>query len=917
MMVMMILAALLAPACRPVATPRAPQTAAEPAVFPSVEPGQSWTTRAHFQHLTFQNPVFAVMPPRNGGVWFIGEREGRIYSVPDDEQTRDKRLALDLSAQTLGWQDCGLLNMLFHPEFGKAGSPNRGYVYVWYNHTATPHPGPDHPFHGHPSANRLTRFTVPDGARAIDPASALVLIEQPRNNTDHHGGGMFFHPGDGFLYLGVGDGGHPLVENSPVFAVQPADNPQHTDGELLSGVLRIDVDRRGGAISHPIRRQPRNGRTQGYFVPNDNPWVDPNGGTLEEFYAIGLRNPHRMTHDPGSGRTFLGDVGGGKWEEIDVLDRAGLNFQWNYLEAAENNRPRPARVVGVERGPLHSYPHHTFAAVIGGFVYRGQAYPELQGQYLFGDNGTGRIWTLDARASAPAAVTQLLRLPQEMAAYGGLSSFATDARGEPYLLVLGDNQHGTGTLRRLVRAPQPERPMPATLSATRLFEDLATLRPSPALFPYEVNAPFWSDHKQKQRWLSVPSGARVVFRPEGQWTFPPGTVAVKHFDLAWVERDTGKRRRLETRVVVMDAQGAAYGRTYKWRDDQRDADLVNEPIIERLTRVSRTPFGEVKGSTLGGPAGGSLREDGGALVLVSPPSGTLFAHGPAEGDFDVAIELRAHEGATAGLMLRRGLTPRDRSLLVAPQGHRWLRAARAGKTLRLYGGEDGQRWSELPGGHDDASWIRVVGAAVTGADAGARAAVGRATISVPVRVDVRDHFYPSGDQCMACHNASAQYVLGASTRQWNRLLTAADATSQNQLVLASQRGLLDTTIAPEQPAGWKRLVAIDDTSATLQDRMRSYLDANCSQCHRPGNVVQVAIDARYDTPFEKQGLVGALVRWPRSPKSHQRIVLPGDPKASRLHFRLSNGTMPPLGSLIRNREAIDLVREWIAGLKSR
>jgi hypothetical protein len=146
-----VTAALVA-GCRPASSPRGPQATGAPALLPATEPDRAWTTRGHFRHLTFQNPVFAVMPPRNPRLWFIGEREGRIFVVADDPDAREKQPVLDLRSKTLGWQDCGLLNLVFHPEFGEPGSPNRGYFYVWYNHTERPHPGPDHPFHGHPSA---------------------------------------------------------------------------------------------------------------------------------------------------------------------------------------------------------------------------------------------------------------------------------------------------------------------------------------------------------------------------------------------------------------------------------------------------------------------------------------------------------------------------------------------------------------------------------------------------------------------------------------------------------------------------------------------------------------------------------------------------------------------------------------------
>ena len=455
----------------------------------------------------------------------------------------------------------------------------------------------------------------------------------------------------------MGDGGHPLTESRTYFWIGVTDDPQRIDRDLLSGLLRIDVDRRGGGVSHPIRRQPRQGRTQGYFVPNDNPWLDPKGGVLEEFFAIGLRNPHRASFDRATGRIFVGDVGDRRIEEVNIVQR-GRNYQWNFLEGSEPTRHhRPDRVLGVEQGPLFTFTHQTSGSVIGGVVYRGQTFPELAGRYLFADNGSGQIWSLPGQAAAPAAVQPLLRLPLEMTVYAGLSSFALDDRNEPYLCILGDNDRATGTLQKIVRAPRADRPAPATLSGTGLFRDTAGLETVPALFPYEVNAPFWSDHADKRRWLFVPPGARIGFRPEGTWTFPVGTIAVKHFDLAIDERDPGRRRRLETRVLVLDRSGGAYGRTYKWRPDGKDADLLTSPVTERLTATSRRPFGPLQTATLGTRSGGKLTvQPDGQLQIESPLGGTFFAHVREENDFDVAASFSNVTGGTVGWMARTGLT---------------------------------------------------------------------------------------------------------------------------------------------------------------------------------------------------------------------------------------------------------------------
>jgi glucose/arabinose dehydrogenase len=301
--------------------------------LPLRDPGRRFALRNRFPGVRLQNPVFAIIAPGAPSAWLVGEREGRILAIPNTADGAGSSVVLDLRSRTLGWQDVGLLNLVLHPAFGDARSPHRGEFFVWYNYTPHPHPGPDYPLFNTPSWTRLSRFSVAQGTLVADPKAEEVLLEQPRSNTDHMGGGMFFHPRDGFLYIAIGDGGHEFVASKlgHGYTLRELDDPQRIDRELLGGVLRIDVDRRGIPISHPISRQPRHGRTQGYFIPNDNPFADRGGKILEEFFAVGLRNPHRMTYDRGTDRIFVGDIGDVSFEEINVIEPGG-NYQWSYKE---------------------------------------------------------------------------------------------------------------------------------------------------------------------------------------------------------------------------------------------------------------------------------------------------------------------------------------------------------------------------------------------------------------------------------------------------------------------------------------------------------------------------------------------------------------------------------------------------------
>ncbi|MDB5049376.1 MAG: Immunoglobulin I-set domain protein [Fibrobacteres bacterium] len=391
-----------------------------------------WRVENAFPHMTFADPVALAAAPVSGWI-YVAEQEGLLLAFPPDSSVREKVIVLEITTQTqggFGKEDCGLLGFAFHPEFGKAGSPNRGFLYVYYNYSdkpVVPPAGQKLSSDTH-SRNRLSRFTVPDGTLQADPKSELVLIDQTDTQTWHNGGGMFFNPMDGFLYLTNGDEGCNCH------------NDQKLDKSLFSGVFRIDVDNRGGSVSHSIRRQPVNGKTAYYSIPNDNPFVGD--GMLEEFWALGLRSPHRMTYDAPGDLIWLGDVGNGYREEVDIV-RKGANYQWT-LEEGPSQHPKPAAAPGIWTDPIHYYDHQGSSnAIIGGYVYRGCANAEdLGGKYVFGDFGHNTVSAMTFNPSATLGaektqVDELLTLPLQGDYVNGLTSFGVDAKGELYLLTLG------------------------------------------------------------------------------------------------------------------------------------------------------------------------------------------------------------------------------------------------------------------------------------------------------------------------------------------------------------------------------------------------------------------------------------------------------------------------------------------------
>lgn len=551
-------------------------------------PVNSVAVEQAFANLSWDSPI-QVAPFPDSTDLLVAETDGRLYRVPDNDATTTRTLLLDIRdrAWYYNWSSNdnttkhgGMQTFALHPRFGKG--EGKDFLYVFYLHNENDAATASTPYY-----DRLSRFTWNPGGAAFDPASELILINQYDTEKGHDGGGLAFGP-DGFLYIAYGDEGIQGTGATPY--------TQMLDGRVRSGVWRIDVDQRGGSVSHPILRQPYNAsssdgsHTQGYYIPNNNPWVNADGSVLEEFYAIGLRQPHRMSHDPATG-FWIGDVGHETREEVDLLDAPGLNFQWNYKEGkAAGFRAVPSPLIGAERPPVFDYSHSGADSlgncVIGGYVYRGTAIPFLQGKYIFGDNGSQGIYALDFNAATRTA-NSVTRIGSARSGniWTGISSFGHDADGELFVTQMGAGQAGNGRIFRI----KPDTGsiqnsiFPATLSATGLFTDVATLTPAAALIPYEVNMPLWSDGAEKQRWMMIPgdgtpdtAAERITYSDSGRWNLPVGSVLVKHFALPGGAK-------LETRVLVRGSDGEWGGVTYRWRADGSEADLLEGGANETMT----------------------------------------------------------------------------------------------------------------------------------------------------------------------------------------------------------------------------------------------------------------------------------------------------------------------------------------------
>jgi uncharacterized repeat protein (TIGR03806 family) len=339
----------------------------------------------------------------------------------------------------------------------------------------------------------------------------------------------------------------------------------------------------------------------------------------------------------------------------------------------------------------------------------------------------------------------------------------------PYGLPLRDVVTGIVLPQNLGTAP------PATLSATGVFANVATLTPRDGLIPYAVNTPLWSDSAYKQRWIALPGSAQIAFQSTGEWSFPGGTVMIKHFELGVDDTNSSVRKRLETRLLFINAAAPnnGYGITYRWRADNSDADLVTSAGLDEA-------------------------------ITITTATGTRS-----------------------------------------------------------------QTWH-----------------------------------------------YPSQGECLTCHTSNAGFVLGPKTRQLNGTFTyPSTGIADNQLRTWNYLRMFTTILAEGSIAALSHMSAITDATATLEDRVKSYIDANCSQCHRPGGVA-TAWDARYDTPMASQGIIDGAVKTTLGIAGAEMVV-PQDISRSMLRIRMhaTDATkMPPLARNLVDAAAVSVVDQWITAL---
>jgi glucose/arabinose dehydrogenase len=338
---------------------------------------------------------------------FVVSQYGSIHVWPNDPDADEMTTFLDIRERVQyddRMNEEGLLGLAFHPRYKENGE-----LFIYYSVKPTPKK---------PHVTVVSRFRVsPDDPNRALPDSEEILMRIEHPYWNHKGGTIVFGP-DGYLYIGLGDGG-------------ARDDP-HGNGQnpktLLGSILRIDVDRKDG------RRN--------YAIPKDNPFANKPREARGEIWAYGIRNVWRIAFDRETGDLWAGDVGQDIWEEIDIIRRGG-NYGWNLREGMHPSMPKtpnvppgsPPRPSLVE--PIWEYHHDVGKSITGGHVYRGKKVPELEGGYLYADFVTGQLWALwyDAKKQQVTANREIL--PKGLP----VMSFGEDDDGEVYFVTQEGSIH--------------------------------------------------------------------------------------------------------------------------------------------------------------------------------------------------------------------------------------------------------------------------------------------------------------------------------------------------------------------------------------------------------------------------------------------------------------------------------------------
>ncbi len=493
------------------------------------EPPPEYRLTRAFPQISFKGPVFIAQDPLSDRL-LVAEYDGRIWSFLPGDPTGRKALFLDMGR--------GISAFSFHPKYKE-----NGYVFVFSHADMTLSSRIS-------QKSRVSRFQLETGSNPprLRRETETVIVEWPAGG--HNGGEAIIGP-DGYLYVSTGDGtsGSDVNESGQNLT------------DLNSVMMRLDVD------------HPDPGRN--YSIPKDNPFVNT-PGALPEIWAYGFRNPWRFSFDPKTGQPWVGDVGQDLWEMIE-LSHKGANHGWSVMEGSHPFQP------GRKRGPTPIVPpvvelHHSDCrSITGGYVYQGTKFRKLRGLYIYGDYQYGKVWGLRYDYAANKVISNTVLATSTVK----ISSFGIGRDGSVFAL-----DYDAGTISQLENAPTEvtTHPFPRRLSDTGLFSSVPRHKVAPGVMPYSINAPFWSDGANKERFFALPGNAAIEFSADKQWEWDDGAVTVKSFSLDLDVANPTSKRYIETRIVLKQ-HDQWRGYTYRWNDQQTDAFLVGSKGMDSSYEV--------------------------------------------------------------------------------------------------------------------------------------------------------------------------------------------------------------------------------------------------------------------------------------------------------------------------------------------
>ncbi len=812
-------------------------------------------TERVFPRLSFESPLLLIESPDDSERLFVVEQRGRVRTFVKDVDPAPGDVSTFLDVTSLaqshyeggGGGEEGLLGLAFDPGF-----QSNGEFYVYY----TVREGD--------RRSRISRFTEnPPGSNSVSLASEEVILEIPQPDPNHNGGMIAFGP-DGYLYIGMGDGGG-VGDNTGA-----GNNAQNTTN-LLGSMLRIDV-----------RSAPDVGLE--YKIPPDNPFIDggPAGAaTRKEIYAYGLRNPWRWSFDMQQGTQFLADVGQELWEEVNVI-KSGHNYGWRIMEGNHCYNPSNGCDQTGLTLPIAEYNHSEGISITGGFVYYGSAVPALYGRFIYGDYSSARIWAVGYDTTTEVATEATLI--GDLSGFP-LGAFGQDQSGEVYLLNLS-----TGAIYGLVpgdsetpdEAVETDPSPPVAGSLVTIIYDS-----NDRLLAGEPNI---NIHMGRNGWTNVFADAMTnvgggIF--EYDYDVPFGTTVLdmvfNNGNGTW-DNNEGQ----DWHIAVDASRGFDSLLAYYRQRGAFPGRLSDVPaLLNAGLGIDQTNYG----------------------IIPYEPSAKLWSDNALKERFIAIPGLEQ-----AGFQLYGGWDFPNETVIIKnfilplddrdPEG-----SAQRIETRLLVRNSDewhgySYEWNEE---ETDAVLLTTN-----------KERPFEITDQSGATFDY-DWTYPSSTQCQLCHTDAAGNLLGLTTAQMNfdYHFPEQDITD-NQLRTYDHISIFADPGMPDVPANLPQMPDPADTSASIRDRARAYLAANCAHCHQPGGGGPVTFDLRWQIEDGDSGIING------NPSStlgieNAKLIAPGDPTRSVIYRRVMtmNGAirMPPLATSRVDEDGAAVIRDWILSLQ--